>query len=339
MDWCLYFWLAGVCSRVSCPRPVFQQVKGLPSHYGANSPRKTQHRDLWRRWSWKYSQCYVVERCDAFIIHASFYKQGIKGHAAEFAGTHHTEGTEIARTTSAGLVPEGAVAGSGSAVVSSGQDGTPPAVPPPRPFYKKRWFIISQIIIIPLGIALLFILLFPVVRAIVQLVVNKSTLDIQVATISGPRNNTSVLVLFLLGGSPSLYGFGSVVLHSRCKEMYFVSALTFMYHPWTFSCRSHILAKSLPKSNFQIPFMYPGWKMVVWRHHWGPWPLQTCQQSILERILIKLRHSSLQMKMPSVVFQCTWSPLGISHGACKAQLCEFKHLNFRSPRESLSIRS
>ncbi|PFH51992.1 hypothetical protein AMATHDRAFT_74502 [Amanita thiersii Skay4041] len=48
----------------------------------------------------------------------------------------------------------------------------PPAPPPPHvPFYKRRWFIISQIILIPIGIAMIFILLFPVVRAIVQLIV------------------------------------------------------------------------------------------------------------------------------------------------------------------------
>lgn len=71
------------------------------------------------------------------------------------------------------------------------QQAPVPTEPPPVvPFYKKRWFIISQIILIPLAIALLFILLFPVVRAIVQLVVKKSTLDIQVAKISAPQNGS-----------------------------------------------------------------------------------------------------------------------------------------------------
>ncbi|KAF9484474.1 hypothetical protein BDN70DRAFT_872495 [Pholiota conissans] len=64
-----------------------------------------------------------------------------------------------------------------------------PAVPH-RPFYKKRWFIISQIILIPLSIALLFILLFPVVRAIVALVVKRTNLDIEVAAITQPVNGS-----------------------------------------------------------------------------------------------------------------------------------------------------
>ncbi|KAJ7668375.1 hypothetical protein DFH06DRAFT_1181491 [Mycena polygramma] len=70
-----------------------------------------------------------------------------------------------------------------------------PGQQPKQPFYKKRAFIISQLIIIPLGIALLFILLFPVVRAIVQLVVNRSTLDVQVAAITAPTNNSFNLAM------------------------------------------------------------------------------------------------------------------------------------------------
>ncbi|KAJ7874667.1 hypothetical protein B0H14DRAFT_3551962 [Mycena olivaceomarginata] len=83
--------------------------------------------------------------------------------------------------------------------VTSGGAGAQAAAPgqqqPTTPFYKKRGFIISQLIIIPLGIALLFILLFPVVRAIVQDVVNKSTLDVQVAAITAPANDSFLLAM------------------------------------------------------------------------------------------------------------------------------------------------
>jgi hypothetical protein len=77
-------------------------------------------------------------------------------------------------------------------VATSGAAGQPaaPGQQPRQPFYKKRGFIISQLIIIPLGIALLFILLFPVVRAIVQLVVNRSQLSVEVAAITAPANNS-----------------------------------------------------------------------------------------------------------------------------------------------------
>lgn len=107
------------------------------------------------------------------------------------AGSQFSESNVVARTT-----PAGVVAGGGAGVTANTPQDTPdgiarPAADAPRqPFYKRRWFIISQIIIIPLGIALLFIVLFPVVRAIVQLVVKRSTLDIQVAAISQPQNNT-----------------------------------------------------------------------------------------------------------------------------------------------------
>ena len=71
-------------------------------------------------------------------------------------------------------------------------DTAPAPEQPKPPFYKRRWFIISQAIIIPLGIVLLFVLLFPIVTAIVQLVVNRSQLGVDVATISAPQNNRYV---------------------------------------------------------------------------------------------------------------------------------------------------
>lgn len=71
-------------------------------------------------------------------------------------------------------------------------DSDPVPLPTPSrvPFYKRKWFIIAQIILAPIGFAMIFILLWPVVRAVVQLIVNKATLDIQVATISDPRNSS-----------------------------------------------------------------------------------------------------------------------------------------------------
>lgn len=124
------------------------------------------------------------------------------GHAQQPAGFNQTAG--YARTTPAGVplgaggVPAAGAYHGTSDVPHDAQDVPQPAPPPHVPFYKKRWFIISQLIIIPLGIALLFILLFPVIKAIAQLVVNRSTLDIQVAQITEPLNNTYVLVASIL---------------------------------------------------------------------------------------------------------------------------------------------
>ncbi|PPQ99716.1 hypothetical protein CVT24_009699 [Panaeolus cyanescens] len=104
----------------------------------------------------------------------------------------------IASTTAAGVRPQTYGEAKPTGAVSGwAEQDTPTDVPPPpkQPFYKKRWFIISQIILIPLAIALLFILLFPVVRAIVALVVKRTNLSVDVANITFPQNNTFELAL------------------------------------------------------------------------------------------------------------------------------------------------
>ncbi|KAG6878541.1 hypothetical protein C0993_004439 [Termitomyces sp. T159_Od127] len=115
------------------------------------------------------------------------------GHAVLPAGSRFSEGAGVAQTTAAGVVPPAA---SGTQT-NEGSDQRPaPQQPTPtKPFYKKRWFIISSLILIPLGIALLFIILFPVVRAIIQLVIKRTQLEIDTATISHPQNDTFQLSL------------------------------------------------------------------------------------------------------------------------------------------------
>ncbi len=110
-------------------------------------------------------------------------------HAAAPAGGYITTGT-----------PGAALSGWNDDVptASAGLDvGSTPAAAtiPKQPFYKRRWFIISQIILIPLSIALLFILLFPVVRAIIALVIKRTNLDIQAVVITQPVNGSYVLSL------------------------------------------------------------------------------------------------------------------------------------------------
>ena len=57
-------------------------------------------------------------------------------------------------------------------------------------WYKRPKFLICQGITAALGIALLFILLFPVVKAIAQHVVNVSVLNIDTAQIINPTNTS-----------------------------------------------------------------------------------------------------------------------------------------------------
>ncbi|KAJ3838704.1 hypothetical protein F5878DRAFT_725102 [Lentinula raphanica] len=127
---------------------------------------------------------------------------GLATHARPPAGSRFSE-NEIARTTPAG-VQGGLAAGEGAVVQTTDVQGadapnTDAAAAPPAqphvPFYKRRKFIISQAILIPLGIVLIFVLLFPVVTAIVQDVINKSVLGVSVATISNPTNTSFNLAL------------------------------------------------------------------------------------------------------------------------------------------------
>ncbi|GJJ06156.1 hypothetical protein Clacol_000345 [Clathrus columnatus] len=76
-----------------------------------------------------------------------------------------------------------------------GAPNTPGAPPTPKktPFWKKKKFLIAQAIIWPLVIVLIFVFLFPVVRAIAQLIINRSQLDVTSATISNPTNNSAHL--------------------------------------------------------------------------------------------------------------------------------------------------
>ncbi|KAH0589321.1 hypothetical protein H2248_005083 [Termitomyces sp. 'cryptogamus'] len=118
----------------------------------------------------------------------------LRGHAAIPAGSRFSEGG-VAQTTAAGVVPP--VGGPTDKGTNEAIEQTPahPKPAPVIPFYKRRWFIISSLILIPLGIALLFIILFPVVRAIIQLVIKRTQLDIEAATISNPQNTTFQLSL------------------------------------------------------------------------------------------------------------------------------------------------
>lgn len=58
------------------------------------------------------------------------------------------------------------------------------------PFYRKRSFLRCQVVSALVGIGLLFVLLYPVVRAISQHVVDASTLNIDKVTIAQPSNTS-----------------------------------------------------------------------------------------------------------------------------------------------------
>ncbi|KIK68835.1 hypothetical protein GYMLUDRAFT_34828 [Collybiopsis luxurians FD-317 M1] len=136
---------------------------------------------------------------------------GLTTHARPPAGSRFSE-NDITTTTAAG-VPVG-LPGEGPGAQpadAAPAPAPPPAEPPVRvPFYRRRKFIICQAIFIPLGIVLLFVLLFPVVTAVVQDVINKSQLGVSVATISNPTNDSFDLSL---QGSVSHTGIISAKIH------------------------------------------------------------------------------------------------------------------------------
>ena len=87
--------------------------------------------------------------------------------------------------------------GEGAAPAAAAGAGAAAATAPAKvPFYrqpgwyKRPKFLICQGVTAALGIALLFILLFPVVKAIAQHVVNVSVLNIDTAQIINPTNTS-----------------------------------------------------------------------------------------------------------------------------------------------------
>ncbi|KAI0305626.1 hypothetical protein B0F90DRAFT_1815219 [Multifurca ochricompacta] len=107
----------------------------------------------------------------------------LPAHAASFGITDSVAADSLARATPAG-VP---VADGGDTRVP--QPVTEPrVVPAVTPFYRKRSFIISQVIGALIGIGLLFVLLYPVVKAIGQHVVKNSNLNIDRVAIVQPSN-------------------------------------------------------------------------------------------------------------------------------------------------------
>lgn len=84
---------------------------------------------------------------------------------------------------------------SDAAPVSGFASSSPPPSAPAQktPFYKTRKFIICQIITWILAIVLIFVLLYPVVKAIAQLVVNRSVLNVEQARIISPSNGSFIL--------------------------------------------------------------------------------------------------------------------------------------------------
>ena len=64
------------------------------------------------------------------------------------------------------------------------------ATPPKVPFYKRRNFIICQIVTAIIGIVMIFVLLWPVVRAIAQHTLDVAEMHIESSVIQSPSNES-----------------------------------------------------------------------------------------------------------------------------------------------------
>ncbi|KXN90203.1 hypothetical protein AN958_04693 [Leucoagaricus sp. SymC.cos] len=114
----------------------------------------------------------------------------LREHAAQPAGVTHT--------TAAGVPITATGEGAGPGAPSDWNDDSDAPRPqqpeqPHVPIYKRRWFIITGIVVALLGIALLFIILFPVIRAIVQLVVKRTQIEVDRAVIMNATNDSFTL--------------------------------------------------------------------------------------------------------------------------------------------------
>ena len=59
-----------------------------------------------------------------------------------------------------------------------------------KPLYKRKWFIIMNIVVALLCIVVLFIVLYPVAHAIAQYIINATVLNVDQAIITNPTNQS-----------------------------------------------------------------------------------------------------------------------------------------------------
>lgn len=59
-----------------------------------------------------------------------------------------------------------------------------------KPFYKRRWFIICQIVTAIIGVVMIFVMLWPIVHAIAQHVLDVSHMHIESSVIQSPSNDS-----------------------------------------------------------------------------------------------------------------------------------------------------
>lgn len=100
------------------------------------------------------------------------------------------EGATAATATDAAVPAATAGAAAAAASEKTGA-GAAPAIQG-TPFYKQRWFIISQGLTALIAIGLLFVILYPVIHAIAQHVVGASQINIDTVAINSPTNDSCV---------------------------------------------------------------------------------------------------------------------------------------------------
>lgn len=106
-------------------------------------------------------------------------------------GNAETQGGSRFREGYGAAVPTAwAAGGAGAGAAAAAESEPPPPVKQRVPFWKKRWFFWTQLAIIIIGIVMLFVLLWPVVKAVAQAVLNKSVLNVTKATITNPTNTS-----------------------------------------------------------------------------------------------------------------------------------------------------
>jgi len=177
-------------TRFSLPGGHPSKLAVLSSSHTADIRTNGGTRKKWDiRWELRHYELWVdcVLDWSAFIYIFLSSPLTSYDHAANAAGPGASRFSEVHGTTTGeeDEVTQGAAA---TAVAGAAAAGQPQAYKPP--YYLRPWFIVTSLVVGALGLALLFIILYPVVKAIAQLVVDRSVLNIDVAMITTPQNNS-----------------------------------------------------------------------------------------------------------------------------------------------------
>ncbi|KAF9453734.1 hypothetical protein P691DRAFT_755360 [Macrolepiota fuliginosa MF-IS2] len=109
-------------------------------------------------------------------------------------------------------------------ILSDCRNGDEPDEQPQRrvPFYRKPWFIFINIFLFLIGIALLFIFLYPVVRAIIQTIVNRTVIDVKSAAITSINTSNNSFQVSIQGNVTHTSAIKATIQFTRQVDVFWL---------------------------------------------------------------------------------------------------------------------